>query len=258
MLPVVRPATLLLTASVVATLLTALSVGIRLAALDEHTTLFVEQPPSALAVAYRLFSTDDEGNVPTWFSAVLLVAIALVSSGIGVLLRARGGPLRWYWFGLAAVFAYLSVDELAMVHEELISQLEDLAAVGGALTFPWVVVAAPLVVVFVLVYTRFLWRLPRHIAVLLVAAGVLYVGGALVLEIVGAPYVGYNVTYVVLTSAEEWLEMVGAALCLYAAARYADELTRPAGGGIPEMPGSSSAAGRRPEHREGVGDLELR
>lgn len=257
MLPAVRPATLLTTAVAAATLLTALSVWIRLAALDQHETLFTEQPPSGLAVAYRLFSTDDEGNVPTWFSAVLLAGIALVTLGISVVLRARSGPLRWYWAGLAAVFAYLSVDELAMVHEELTWQLEDLAEAGGVLSFPWVVVAAPLVAVFVLVYARFLWRLPRRIATLLVAAGVLYVGGALALEIVGAPHVGYNVPYVLLTSAEELLEMVGAALCLYTVARYAGELTHPAGGD-PAAPVGSSAVGRRPEHREGVGDLELR
>jgi hypothetical protein len=227
MLPAVRPATLLITASLVATLLTALSVGIRIAALDEDETLFTSVPPSGLAVAYRLFSTDDEGNVPTWFSALLLAAVALISIGIAVVLRARGGPLRGYWIGLAAVFTFLSIDELAVVHEELIWQLEELAEAGGYLTFPWVVVAAPLVAVFVLVYARFLWRLPRHIALLLVASGVLYVGGALVLEVVGAPLVGYNLPYVLLTSGEELLEMFGAALCIYAVGRYADELVRP-------------------------------
>ncbi len=255
MLPAVRPATLLLTASVVATLLTTLSVGIRIVALDQHETLFTSQPPSGLAIAYRLFSTDDEANVPTWFSAVLLVAVAVISLGISGVLRARGGPLRRYWVGLAAVFAYLSIDELAMVHEELIWQLEDLAEAGGFLAFPWVVVAAPLVAVFVLVYARFLWRLPRHIATLLVASGALYVGGALGLEIAGAPLVGLNLPYVLLTSAEELLEMLGAALCLYALARYADELVHPVGDAEPT---DASARGRGPEHGERIGDLQLR
>ncbi|WP_051515518.1 hypothetical protein [Candidatus Blastococcus massiliensis] len=153
-------------------------------------------------------------------------AIAVVSLGISLALRRRGAPLRWYWGGLAAVFAYLSIDELAQVHEEASRQLEGIAEPGGALHFPWVVVAAPLVAVFVLVYARFLWRIPRHIAVLLVLAGVLYVGGALGLEVGGGSFVGFNRTYVLLTSLEELLEMVGAALALYAVARYADETVR--------------------------------
>ncbi|WP_137161477.1 hypothetical protein [Blastococcus sp. CCUG 61487] len=221
-----RPATVLRTALVIATLLTAVSLWIRIAALDQHDTPGFRdvRNPSGLAVAYRLFSVDDEANIPTWFSVILLAAIAATSLGIGVLQRSRRAPLHRYWLGLAAVFGYLSLDELSVVHEELIWQIGDLADSGGVFTHAWVVVGGPLVVVFALVYLRFLWRLPRHIAQLLVLSGALYVGGALGLEMAGGPHVGFNTTYVLLTGGEEFLEMVGAAVCLYTVMRYAWEL----------------------------------
>lgn len=227
MLPAVRPATLLVTSAVTAILFTAVSLGIRLAALDQHGSEGISlDSTSGLAIAYRLVSTDDEGNLPTWFSAMLLACVALVSLGVSVVARAREGSLHRYWAGLAVIFGYLSLDEFTRLHEELIWQLDGLAQGGGYLAHPWVVVAAPLVVLFVLAYARFLLRLPRSIARLLVAAGVLYVGGALGLEIAGAPIVGFNVGYILITSAEELLEMLGAGLCLYAVARHGDELTR--------------------------------
>ncbi|WP_040337016.1 hypothetical protein [Candidatus Blastococcus massiliensis] len=243
MLPAVRPATLLVTAAVVTLILTALSVWVRVTALDPVSdALFGQHPPTGFAVAYRLFDADGEGNVPAWFSVLLLAMTALFSLGVSSLLRDRGAPLRRYWTGLAAVFLYLSVDELAMVHEELMPRLEQVVEAEGALTFSWVVVAAPLVAVFVLVYARFLWRLPRDTAALLVLAGALYVGGALGLEVVGGMVLDevkvVNLAYVLVTSAEEFLEMAGAALALYTVARYARSLMQDADGGLIPANGS--------------------
>lgn len=230
MLPAVRPATLLVTAAALTSVLTALSVWVRVRALDpDSSALFGQDPPTAFAVAFRLFDADSEANVPTWFSVAMLLMIALISLGITTLLRDRGAPLHRYWAGLAVVFAYLSLDELAGMHEELIPRLSLVVEARGALTYPWIIVATPLVVAFALVYSRFLWRLPRRTAGLLLLAGALYVGGAIGLEAGGGLIVDEDgritLGYVLATSAEELLEMAGAALCLYAVADYARSLT---------------------------------
>ncbi|MGY2128320.1 hypothetical protein [Blastococcus sp. SYSU DS0617] len=226
-----RPATLLVGALAVTSVLTALSLWIRLLALDPERPVFiVGQKPTAFDSAYRLLNADGEGNVTTWFSTVLLFSIALVCLGVGMLLRARSAPLRRYWLGLALVFGYLSVDELAWLHEELIPRMDGIVEAEGAFTFPWVVVAAPLVILFAVVYAGFLWKLPRRTAALFVLAGLLYVGGALGLEAVGGLFygddLGANVAYVLVTTVEECLEMIGAALFLYAVARYAEREMR--------------------------------
>ncbi len=239
MLPAVRPAALLLSAAVVTSVLTGLSLWVRVTALDPGTAeLFGQDPPTAFAVAYRLFDADREGNVPAWFSTVMLVVVALLSLGVSTLLRDRSAPLRWYWAGLAVVFAYLSLDELAGVHEELVPRLSLAVEARGALTYPWTIVAAPLVALFVLVYARFLWALPRRTAGLLLLAGGLYVGGALGLEVGGGLIVDEDgeitLGYVLVTSAEELLEMIGAAVCLYAVADHARGLMHRSG----EEPGA--------------------
>jgi hypothetical protein len=261
MLPSVRPSSLLLAAVGTTVVLTALSLWFRVEVLEpESAALFGQNPPTGFAVGYRLLNTDGERNIPTWFSAVLLMTIALVSLGVSTVLRDRAAPLRWYWLGLAAVFCFLSVDELASLHEELMPHLRLVVEARGALRFPWVVVAAPLVAVFALVYARFLWKLPRRTAGLLLVAGALYTGGAMGLEVFGGQFhpedLELTLPYVLTTSVEEFLEMLGAALCLYAVADHARRLAplSPAdlgAGPDPDARGSTSAeehpAGQRPD-----------
>ena len=79
---------------------------------------------------------------------------------------------------------------------------------------------------FALIYLRFLFHLPAQVRYLTVAAGCTYVAGALGMEVPGA-YVrgGYGsdtIAYAVLTTIEETLEMFGAVLFLYAMAVYAE------------------------------------
>jgi hypothetical protein len=247
MLPAVRPATLLAAAAVLTAALTALSVWVRVAALQPGADeLFGQVPPTAFAVAYRLFDADREANVPTWFSAALLLLIALLCLGVSTVLRDRSAPLRWYWVGLAVVFAYLSVDELAGIHEELIPRLSLVVEARGALTYPWIIVAAPLVAVFAVVYVRFLRRVPSRTAGLLLLAGGLYVGGALGLEAGGGLIVDEDgeitLGYVLVTSAEELLEMTGASVCLYAVADHARRLVHPAEEGPQRADGGRNTA----------------
>ena len=249
MLPSVRPWSLLLTAVGTTVVLTAVSLWLRVRILEpESADFFGQSPPTGFAVAYRLFNTDGERNVPTWFSAVLLVTIALVSFGVSTVLRDRGLPLRWYWLGLAAVFTFLSLDELAGLHEELIPRMSLVVEARGAFRFPWIVVGAPVVAVFALVYARFLWKLPRRTAGLLLVAGALYVVGALGLEAFGGQFHPEDreltLPYVLTTSVEELLEMLGAALCLYAVADHARALV--------QLPLAVADGDSAPEARDGT------
>ncbi|WP_409332708.1 hypothetical protein [Trujillonella humicola] len=176
-------------------------------------------PFPAFLQLLRLLDTDGEGNIPAWFSSALLLSIAAVSAGISSAAEPALSGGRWHWRVLAAIFAYLSMDELAQIHEETIPAVAELVPQEGVLTFGWVVIAAPLVLVFVLAYLPFLLRLPRRTALLLVAAGALYVGGALGMELVsGWIYSegdGFaSPAYVWATTVEELGEMAGATLCL--------------------------------------------
>ena len=63
------------------------------------------------------FSMDEEVNVPTWFTVVLLASTGLVT---GDLLHVEPVPARrWAWGLVAFVLLYLSIDEMTSFHEHL-------------------------------------------------------------------------------------------------------------------------------------------
>lgn len=165
-----------------------------------------------------LFSLSYEGNLPTWYSSSLLLACAIT---LGVIAPSASPRQRRYWSLLAAVFGYLSIDEAVGLHE----QLNELVHLGGPLYFGWILPAGIAVLLLGLAYLRFLWQLPAETRRRFVLAGVLYVGGALVMEIPlglwteahGDAGLGYSLIDFV----EELLEMIGATLFLLALLRHA-------------------------------------
>lgn len=179
-------------------------------------------------------NVDKEGNLPTWFSSVILLGSAYVVWGIYRTVRESGGRYRWHWGALAVVFTFLSMDEVAEVHE--MASRAGLVNAGTASYLSWIVVASPFVLAFVVSYFRFLLHLPARIRTLVACGGVLYIGGAVVLEIMGA-LLGRDLTtilpagkpyfrYLLFASAEEALEMIGAILFLYAMTLHLANLQR--------------------------------
>ena len=103
-----------------------------------------------------LFDLDREGNVPAWFSSLLLFSIALLLGIIGAGKAKSRDRWRWHWIGLAVIFVLLSMDEAASLHERLTVPLRSALDLSGALYFAWVVPAGALLIVFAAVYIRFL------------------------------------------------------------------------------------------------------
>lgn len=163
-----------------------------------------------------LFSLSYEQNVPTWYSASLLLGcsllLAIAAAGAR---KARLGFVS-HWYGLAAAFLYISLDEFVQLHEGAGGGLK----LGGVLHFSWVVPASVVVAGLGVLYLRFLAHLPRTTRVRFVVAGAIYVTGALGMELP----LGYwteragsdNVIYAAIDFVEESLEMVGMNLFLLA------------------------------------------
>ena len=69
--------------------------------------------------AYRLLYVDFETNVPTWWSAMLLLASAATAGFLARAARSAGDD-RWPdWLALAVLFAAMAADEAASLHELL-------------------------------------------------------------------------------------------------------------------------------------------
>ena len=166
----------------------------------------------------RLFRLDSEDNIPTWFSSVLLLFNALL------LFLISGQPLplvkrfRNHWLVLGVLFLFVSIDEFTQLHEALSRFRETLGS--GLFYFPWVIPGSVLILLVSIFYLRFVLALPPRYLRLFIISGVLYVGGALIIEVLSGYYANtngqFNLIYFLMTDLEESLELIGLVIFNYA------------------------------------------
>ncbi len=125
-----------------------------------------------------------EANLPTWFSALLWQTAALLAFSIAQAHREKKLPNVGYWFGMVPLFLFLSLDEAAMVHENVGDLIARRAALPDVFnyTFAWVLFGVGLVAVVGLIYLRFLLRLQRVLALLFVSSAAVFVFASVGIE----------------------------------------------------------------------------
>lgn len=170
-----------------------------------------------------MFSLSYEQNIPTWYSSALLLCCSGLLAVIAVGAKQNKARYVGHWWLLAAAFLYISLDETACLHEEASRWFN----LGGVLYFGWVIPAGIIVLLLGLSYLRFLAYLPRRTRVAFLVAGLLYVSGALLLELP----LGYwteragtdNFVYAAIDWVEESLEILGVTLFLLSLLSYLGE-----------------------------------
>lgn len=195
---------------------------------------------SAHLLSHRapFFHLDQEGNLPTWFSSALLLAVAGVAAWAHRL-EGRNTPKvggRWVWLFVSALFVALSADETASLHERLAKYVfstntagssELLRAIGlngdaNKEGFGWVLLFAPLALIAFALLAGFFWS-RRKLAYAKGApfvAGLLAYVGALFLEpaaVRNTPEIAHWTQeqwahYRLFSLLEESLELTGTAL----------------------------------------------
>jgi hypothetical protein len=171
-----------------------------------------------------LFELDREANIPTFYQSVTILLCAGLLAGITIAKKKAGTREYLYWAGLALIFLFLSVDETAGIHERLINPLRNALHTSGILFFAWVIPYGILLIVMMAFYFRFLFSLPVRSRYWIIFAGILYIAGALGGELLGGFWAGLhgqeNLTYTLITTGEESLEMVGILAFIYALMSY--------------------------------------
>lgn len=159
------------------------------------------------------FHLDVEGNLPSFFSSMILMISAVLLGLIAVVKKNENDRFALHWVLLGVVFFLMSVDEAASFHELLIDPLRHAFNLTGFLRFSWVLVGVPFVLVFTYAYSHFLMALPRSFAGMFLLSGGMYVTGAVGMEMIGAYFFGENDMnnwqYMAAMTAEEVLEMSG-------------------------------------------------
>lgn len=173
-----------------------------------------------------LFDLDAEGNLPTFYSTVLLLSCAGLLAIVAGHARRHDEIDATRWAVLAAGFLFMAVDEFAKVHELLDAPVQSLLgeSAQGWLLYAWVVPYALAVLALGAWYLPFLRRLPPATRLRFCIAGAIYVGAALGIEFLEGMQAEAqgedSLGYAVLTTVQETLEMTGLILFLDALLRH--------------------------------------
>ncbi len=161
------------------TVLTAL-LGLHLISVFAHVVLGWKMEAYTV-----LFDMDLESNLPTYFNSMLFFLAAMLMYVKG---RGREGRLRRGWYTVAAVCAFLGVDEGSQIHEKFMFFTLRLINHGqvtgsfGWLYYAWVIPYGLAAVLLGLILFRWFLALEARIRNGLIASGVLYVFGAVFME----------------------------------------------------------------------------
>jgi hypothetical protein len=174
---------------------------------------------------YAMLSLSYERNVPTWYSACVLLLCAAVLGCIACQQRRVPGRPVFPWALLAVCFTYISLDESASFHERLNAPMSDRFGLGGVFFYGWIIPAMGVLLVLGLVLFKFVWQLPRLTRRRFILAGVLYVGGAMGVEMPLGYYVHLtdkddDLIYALIDGVEESMELLGSTLFLLALLKH--------------------------------------
>jgi cytochrome bd-type quinol oxidase subunit 2 len=152
------------------------------------------------------FDLDEEESFGTWFSSGILLMAAVLLAHQARILRAEGESWHKWWLVLAIGFCFMSVDEVAGMHEYMNTMMEET---------PWTVVGFPILLLVALAYLPFLWHHRGRTGLLFLLAGAVYGGGAVGVEHFTDADVN-SLHYNMWTALEEGMEMAGVIVFIYA------------------------------------------
>jgi hypothetical protein len=172
----------------------------------------------------RLTWLDGEANIPSWYSASLLLLCSLLLAAIAFAHKHHRLGHSVHWLVLSLIFAFLSLDETAQLHELSISPLRRMFDATGFFYYAWIIPAGLCVALFVAGYLSFLAKLPARTRRLFLLAGAIFVGAAIGVEAVSGMQASLqgedNLTYHLIITVEELLEMTGIVVFIYALLDY--------------------------------------
>ena len=169
-----------------------------------------------IAEDMRHLAFNPEYCLPAWYTSLMLALSGALLSIVTAAAARNGENYLFHWAVLAIMFVGLSIDEATGVHELAIDPLQSGLGLSGFFHFAWVIPGMVLVTIAGLAYLPFLLAQPDRTRLVFFTAGLLYVGGALGMELVGGKlltvYGEASLAYQAAYCTEETLEILGATL----------------------------------------------
>jgi hypothetical protein len=172
---------------------------------------------------FKKFNINEEGNISTWFSSSMILFCAFLLGLIAVIKKTRNEPYVVHWISLSLIFVFLSCDETAQLHEWTVAHVHRIINIQFTQYIGWVVPYSILVILFAIIYIPFFLHLSNRIKVLFAAAGFVYVGGALGMELLTGAIgrvVFEGKLHFLFGIIEELFEMGGIVIFIYALLSY--------------------------------------
>lgn len=180
---------------------------------------------------YKAFHFEEEKNIPTYFSVILLFLAAQTFFVIRLLHQSQPiAYVKHYWTQMSLIFLLLSIDEMVRLHERMGYITRNFLPVEatGFFRYAWVVPMMGILFVFGLYSIKFLMNIPKQLRNGYIVSGGMYVLGAVGMEMVSAKLATISdlekIYYFLAMSIEESLEMTGIILLLYFNLNYINEL----------------------------------
>ena len=175
-----------------------------------------------------LFDFNSEQNIPTFYSSLALLVCALLNLIVAQKHKLSGNPY-FLWFGLALIFTFLAIDEIASLHEKLSSVVRRFFNTSGLFFYGWVIPYMIALLVIAAIYSRFLLQLPGKTMILFFVSAFIFVSGAVGFELLAGRQYELsgkdNLHYYMFYTCEEFLEMLGIAVFIYTLIDYISEIT---------------------------------
>jgi hypothetical protein len=178
------------------------------------------------AMLNRFFDLGEDANVPTLFSSFLLLTASIVL--FYIYKQKKGEPSNKKnspWLVLSLIFLFLTFDESAGIHEELMETVRN--RIGFKLSpyfySPWTIPYAFFVLAVVIYFLKFVLNLPKKTRNLIFISGFIYVTGAMGFEMLESYeefYHGKDFIVYAYETVEEMMEMGGIILFIYTLLSY--------------------------------------
>jgi len=206
-----------------------------------------------------LLDLNGEMNLPTLYASASLALCACLAAACAEARRQRRASCVPAWWALSLALAFMAFDEYVGLHERLSRPLRAALGLDGLLHNAWVLPYGVAALLATLAAIPFLRRLPASTRRGFLAAGSVFVVGALGVEMLSGPVreAAGDVTslpFALLATLEELCEMLGVLLCARTLARH---LVEHEGGGVLRLGGAGSArdgAGHASDGRDDATD----
>lgn len=173
--------------------------------------IFYLDKPNALGIV-PIFHFNLENNLPTLFSGIQLWIGSLLALSIAFHTRATNSGQHRHWFAIAAILAYIGIDDVASIHEHVDLLMMARMETTGLIHWPWVIPYAILAFLIIIFFIPFFLKLPNMTKLLFATAAAMFLCGAIGCEMLGASHAENNgegtLHYAILSTIEESLEML--------------------------------------------------